>query len=109
MFNLLVTHQEQLVCLLFKGYITELTYGRALSTFIITSVERLIRLFEHTNFSSTHLFLFGEYTFPIKSETLFFIHSIRNERASHCSCSQLIHTCLQRSISFSEGDIFCDG
>ena len=52
--NPLVTQEQERVCLFFKVYITELIYERTLRTLIITSAERLKKLFVHRKYRGTH-------------------------------------------------------
>ena len=83
-------------CLITKRNITHLTQRRALRALIITSAERLKSLFVKAKFTRT--FCIWAIHVPNENNSAIIIPTIKGECATHCNCSQLFHTCLQRNI-----------
>ena len=86
-------------------YEPDLTYGRALRTVIITSVERSYKHYEYTKFPSALVI----WLVPVPSEVdnYIVIPQIRIEGATVRKFYQLFHTCLERNIGSCRVSEFC--
>ena len=105
--NPLTKRQEKGVCLHFKRNIAHFIHRHALQALIIASAERLKSLFVEAKFTQTLCI----WTIHVPNDNIsaIVIPTIRDECATHCKCSQLFDTCLQRNIdSWRDGE-FRDG
>ena len=103
----LVTLREKRKCLFFKGNIAHLTRGCALRTLLFHSAERLKSLFVHANYTRTQGF--RTLRVPNEFNIAFVRPTIGTETVTYRKCSQLLHTCLQRSIDCCKCDEIRNG
>ena len=104
--NPLAKRQEKGISLIFKRNIAHLTHRCALWALIIASAEILKSFFVQAK--STWTLCIWAIHVPNEKNSAIVIASIRGECATHCNCSQLFHTCLQRIGFFRDGE-FHDG
>ena len=105
--NLLTKQQEKGICLISKKNIAHLAHRSTLRTMIITSAKILKSLFVQAKFTQT-LCISTKHV-PNENNSATVIPTTRRERITHCNCSQLIHTCLQRNIGSCRDGEFHDG
>ena len=96
--------QRQRICFFFKKNFAQLTLGRALRTLIAASAEKLKTFFARANYTGKHCF--RTIHVPNKFNNAFVIPTIRVKGATHLNCSQKVHPCLQRIVSFCRGGTF---
>ena len=80
---------------------------RALRTLIVASAERLKSLFVQAKFTQT--LGIGTIHVPNENISAIVITTIRGECTTHCNCSRLFHTSLQRNIGSCRNGEFRDG
>ena len=88
--------QEKGTYLIFKRIIAHLTHRYALRASIIVSAETLKCPVVHAKFTRT-LCIWTIHV-PNDINSAIVIPTINGECTTHCNCSQLFHTCLQRNI-----------
>ena len=92
----LTDRQEKGNCLIFKREIAHLAHRPTLRALTIASAERLKSLFVQA--LSTRTLCIWTWHVPNENNSAIVIPTIRGECATHCNCSQLFQTCLQRNI-----------
>ena len=105
--NPLTKRQEKGNCLIFKRNIAHLAHRLTLRTLIIASAKRLKSLFVQAKFTQT-LCIWTRHV-PNENNSAIVIPTIRGECTTHCNCSRLFHTCLQRNICSCRDGEFHDG
>ena len=83
------------------------TYGRALRTLTVTSLERLKNHFVHTKFVRTR-FMWTVHVLS-KMTNAIVIPPIFLESARHCNCFLICNTCLQYYTGLCKSVEFYDG
>ena len=99
--------QEIGILLIFKGTIAYLAHRHALRTSIIASARRLKSLFVQAKFTQTPCI--WTIHVPNENNSAIVKPTIRGECTTHCNCSQIFHTCLQRNIGSCRDGEFHDG
>ena len=94
--NPLAKRQKKRNYLILKRSVAHLAHRLALRTLNIASAERLKNLFVQAKFTRT--FCIWKIHVPTENSSTIVIPTIRGECTTHCNCSQLFHTCLQRNI-----------
>ena len=92
--NLLVTHQQSWISLIFWGNLTDLAFKRASRTLIIFYAESFKSLFDHANFCRAFARTIHN-PFKVNNDNLMPI--TRLECAKHRNYSKLFHISLQRN------------
>ena len=99
--------QEKRTCFSIKRNIVHLTHGRALRTLMVTSCKRLESVFVHAKRIRTHC----SRSIPrsLKFNDAIVIRRMKGESVTHCTGSDLVHTCLQRKNGSCRGGEVRDG
>ena len=102
--NSLTKQREKGICLIFKSNIAHLAHRPILRTLIMASTKRMKSLFVQAKFTQT-LCIWTIHV-PNDTNSAIVIPTIRGDCTTHCNCSRLFHTCLQRNIgSCRDGEI----
>ena len=105
--NPLTKRQEKGICLIFKGNIAQRAHRHTLRTLIIASGRKLKSLFEQAKFTQT--LCIWTIQVPNENNSAIVIPTTRGVCTTHCNCSQLVHTRLQRNIGSCRGGEFHNG
>ena len=84
-----------------------MAHSGTLRTLIIASARRLKSLFLQGKFTQT--LCIWRIHVPNENNSAIVKPTIRGECATHCNCSHLFHTCLQRKIASCREGEFHDG
>ena len=102
--NPLTKWQKRGICLIIERNIAHLTDRRALRALLIASAKRFKSLFVQAKY--TWKFCIWTMHVPNENNSAIVISTITGECTTHCNCSRLFHTCLQRNIgSCRDGDV----